>query len=83
MAYTDRELLGLYEEWSEDQYCAGFINPSPKLVREFRAWLHGGDTSPIDLKAYEEQFLTEYHRQQDGDARVHGKPETYEKEEQP
>ena len=39
MIMTEEEILGLYSQWSEEYYCAGFLNPDEATVREFRKWL--------------------------------------------
>jgi len=62
---TDQEILALYSSWSEEYYCAGFLNPSPGTIKEFRNWLknlHEQDWTP--LQNYEQEMLQEFHRQQ-------------------
>ncbi len=67
MAYPDEELLRLYAQWSELAYCAGFIVPRPRFVREFRDWLAHRKPSP--LSDGDREMLAEFRRQeeQDGD----------------
>jgi len=37
---TDKEIIDLYSSWSEDFYCAGFLNPSHETIKKFRNWLN-------------------------------------------
>lgn len=38
-AATDRQLISLYAAFSEDWYAAGWMDPSPVVMRHFREWL--------------------------------------------
>ena len=58
---SDRDLLILYRSWSEECYCAGFLDPSEASVKEFIKWLKEGGYSTKDergyLLDYEKEFL--------------------------
>jgi len=65
---TDRQILQLYSEWSEDAYAAGFISPSEETVRRFREWLKGPrareDLEDKPLEDYEVEMLEIFKRQE-------------------
>ena len=64
---TDSEILRLYGQWSEDYYCAGFLNPSPETVTEFRTWLENLDERDFTeepIQVYEQEMLKEFHNQE-------------------
>ncbi len=62
---TDVEVIRLYEEWSEENYAAGFMSSTPTLVQHFRDWLAArpADTGR-SLRLYEAEVLAEYRRQE-------------------
>ena len=63
---TDYQLIELYRRWSEDNWCAGFMDPSPGVVADFLRDLEGMLlTDPTDgtRTDYEQQFLDEVRRQ--------------------
>ena len=63
---SDEEILYFYSQWSEDYYCAGFLNPDSLSVQAFRKWLH--DPKVLALRPiqydYEREMLEEFHRQE-------------------
>jgi len=64
---TDTEILVLYSNWSEEYYCASFLQPSPEAVKEFRNWLknlHEQDWTSNPLQNYEQEMLKEFHKQE-------------------
>ena len=66
---SDQGILDLYSFWSEDHYCASFMNPHEDVVREFREWFHELKFSgPGDLQDYEQEMLEEFYRQEREDA---------------
>jgi hypothetical protein len=55
-------ILALYREWSEKEYCAGFLHPDAGTrVVHFRTWLAA---LPGPVEGYERDMLVEYHRQE-------------------
>jgi len=62
---TDEEILSLYSQWSEEYYCAGFLDASPATVSAFRKWLN--DPRKLYLKPiqydYEREMLDEFYKQ--------------------
>ena len=63
----DKEILALYSQWSEEYYCAGFLHPSPEVVKAFREWLNNPrklDLKPIQYD-YEIEMLEEFHKQEE------------------
>ncbi len=69
---SDGEIVALYQEWSEELYCAGFMSigsiPS-HMVEQFRVWLRtrgtrGEGWNRINATQYELEMLDEYHRQE-------------------
>ena len=65
MNLSDKTLILLYREWSEECYCAGFMSPHPGHVRKFRRWLKNMSTRLVEYTDYEEEFLAEYKKQQE------------------
>ena len=67
MYKSDEEILALYSQWSEEYYCAGFLNPDPLSIQAFRNWLH--DPRKLYLRPvqydYEKQMLEEFHKQEE------------------
>lgn len=65
---TDRQLIQLYSQWSEDAYCAGFISPSESHVKQFRRWLKGPKPPNWDTDApladYEKEMVEIFRRQE-------------------
>jgi len=64
---TDEEILLLYSQWSEEYYCAGFLNPDAGTVQEFRKWLKNSPQEPffyIPRMSYEQEMLKEFHNQE-------------------
>lgn len=59
---TEREVLLLYAEWSEECWGADFILSSPREVEQFRAWIP--ERLRRGLEDYERDMLEEYHRQE-------------------
>ena len=63
----DKEILYFYSQWSEDYYCAGFLDPSSEAVKEFRRWLT--DPKILHLRPvqydYERKMLEEFHKQEE------------------
>ena len=62
--YSDAELVALYQQWSEEFWCAGFISPVPDIVASFRKWLN----TPVEVlkppsESYHFEFLAEYKKQ--------------------
>jgi len=57
---TDREIVLLYREWSEDIWAAGFIDATPLHVANFRLWIVDGHT---ELEDYELAMVAEYRKQ--------------------
>ncbi len=59
-------LLEEYRSWSEDKWAAGFMDPSPDIVKTFREFLHNPPTFPVNdpLEDYEVKFLEEFERQE-------------------
>lgn len=55
--------MALYQFWSEENYAASFMTPSPENVREFREWLSNMENQTRAHKDYEMEFLDEYHKQ--------------------
>lgn len=67
MIMTEEEILGLYSQWSEEYYCAGFLNPDEATVREFRKWLRTPKplTWSRELRQdYEQEMLDEFYKQE-------------------
>ena len=63
--FTDREVIGLYEEWSDECYAAQFMDPSPGLVRQFREWLSEKAVKVhAPLEGFELAMVIEYRRQE-------------------
>ena len=66
---SDEEILALYSQWSEDLYCAGFLNASPEIIKEFRTWLNAPKERNwhqcIPYFDYEKEMLQEFHRQEE------------------
>ena len=64
---TNSEILALYCQWSEEYYCAGFLHPSPEVIKEFRRWLHDPRKwYPIPVQYdYEIEMLEEFHKQEE------------------
>jgi hypothetical protein len=62
---TNYELVALYREWSEDRYCAGFMDPTEATVKEFREELPDIIAKLLltAFEPYERNFLREYRRQ--------------------
>ena len=67
MYKSDEEILALYSQWSEEYYCAGFLNPDPVSIQAFRKWLY--DPRKLYLKPvqydYENEMLEEFHKQEE------------------
>ena len=65
--WTAKELIDLYRQWSEEKWCAGFMDPSPDRVRDFRTWLHASDfqESVVSIITdYEFEMLEEFRKQE-------------------
>ena len=64
---SDEEILYFYNQWSEDYYCAGFLNPDSLSVQAFRKWLY--DPVTLSLRPiqhdYEREMLEEFHKQEE------------------
>lgn len=61
--YTDRELLSLYSQYSEEAWAAGFMQPSESEVRSFKRWLLSWEATNREerpLEDYELEFLRIY-----------------------
>jgi len=58
-------LVRIYRDWSEDRYCAGFIDPTPATVAEFIEALPDllAKETVTPRETYEIEFLAEYARQ--------------------
>jgi hypothetical protein len=57
--YTDEELRRLYEEWSEEYYCAGWmICDSPRQAEAFVDWLLRGPEGGRAWEDYEHETIT-------------------------
>ena len=64
---TDAELVQMYEHWSEEIYCAGFMQPTTESVAQFREWIQVVNPirwTPERAESYELEMLAEYHRQE-------------------
>jgi len=65
---TDKEIIDLYSSWSEDFYCAGFLNPSHETIKKFRNWLNTPKQQNwnkcIPYFDYEQEMLNEFHKQE-------------------
>lgn len=57
-------LLALYSFWSEEFYAAGFMNPTPGTVGQFRRWLKDTLETAPPQEDYEREFLEEFRRQE-------------------
>lgn len=53
--YTDRELVLLYRQWSEETWAAGFMRASEDTVREFIQWLKVELEKPVET--YESDMI--------------------------
>ena len=58
LTWGEAILIAAYKQWSEDHYCAGFMDPSPGVVKEFKESM-GKYRTEAD---YEEEFLIEWNR---------------------
>lgn len=65
-ATLTHDIIALYGEWSEAFYAAGFIDPSPATVNEFRKWVHSRQESNVTPLDYEMDMLKEFFIQEDG-----------------
>ncbi len=61
---TDRAILVLYRYWSEETYCAGFMDPAEDaIVQSFVDWLRDSGASNADtLTFYEIELLLKFRR---------------------
>ena len=61
---NDRRILDLYEQWSDELWCAGFMEPTEDRVAAFIDWLkHQTVNVSQILTTYENAMLAIYHRQ--------------------
>lgn len=67
MELTDQQLITLYQQYSEETWASGFMQPSTIAVADFRRWLDNLPKEQESLKDYELQFLLEYRRQGKGE----------------
>ncbi len=59
MSHTDRELVLLYAEWSEEIWAASWRSPYQSRVRDFKAWLDQHDIN-IPLEDDELALVAEF-----------------------
>jgi heme-degrading monooxygenase HmoA len=55
----DDLLLVIYEWWSEETYCAGFMNPSNGMVQEFYNWINSDGPNP-EHRDYETEMIDKF-----------------------
>lgn len=65
MAFEDQPdewIIQLYREWSEETWAAGFMGPSPSVVKQFYAWV---DALPLQPREDYEQEMIDIFRKID------------------
>jgi hypothetical protein len=59
---SNYNLIMLWERWSEEFYCAGFMGASPDTVERFLEYLQT-KVEPVELEDYEREMIVEVRKQ--------------------